>query len=67
MGAAAYASRAAEFSIENSVVCVRMQTGEEVHCFHMPLLEFRRSLSRAAKLIDQYDNRGEVVPMRGMG
>ena len=65
MASANYTSRAAEFSIENGVVCIKMQTGDVLSCWHMPLLEFRRSAARAAQLLEEHDARGVVVRMAG--
>lgn len=63
MGSAVYASKAAEFSIENGVVCIKMQSGDDVACWHMPLLEFRRSIAAAMRTIAEHDARGNVVPL----
>ncbi|MCW2405064.1 hypothetical protein M2336_001693 [Sphingobium sp. B1D7B] len=64
MGSAVYASKAAEFSIENGVVCIKMQSGDDVACWHMPFSEFERSLKRAIKAVKLYEADAKVVRLR---
>jgi hypothetical protein len=60
---AAYIERAPKMHIENGVVCIEATSRGEPICWHLPLLEFRKAVSIARKLLVDHDHAGEVVPI----
>jgi len=59
---AIYVPEALEPSIKSGVASLTAKSGDETVSWHLPLLEFRKTLVYAQRVLAAHDAAGEVVP-----